>query len=856
MTAQPRWLDAFTDAYFNHKAALFALAGNVHDWMPTPQADGHVRYLALRDYLVEYLFKQRSVVVVFDRAQGIVFPRATDRADFMAALPKYKVQADQFARISRSPSRAFTLLDTYFNDLLKAGRSVALIVPYAEAVAPPPELASDDERAAHVLLADWAKNPKYRQHDFTVVLLADRAQDLNPALTQPGLGLNIGVPHPDEPPRLAYIDHYLAASPNLAATLGMTPIDLARRAEGLPLTALHELLEQARHTGKPITLDNLRTLRTGTLGAGPSTQLFVEEEDKPQWVRQFEYMYSAQTLALYILHGNIFDRIRSRKASPTKDDPGVLYRPLPDYLNQVLLRSRDIVLSFDRAGGLTFRDDSVKRDFVQYMTDFDKANKTSYTGAFPRDPAAAFSLLDGYFHQRLERDGKSIAFIIEYAETVLPMSTTAQLSVQDRAVLVQVQKWAKNSAFIRGDMSIILLTERLNDLNQQLVQTPYTFEQDIPFPAEPDRLLYIQEALRENPLLRDYLEMTPEVLAHMTAGLTIVQLNTLLAYVYRNRQPLSFELLNERKKELIEREAGGLLSFVETRFNLDAVAGQKAVKTHLKTAAAALRQGRSDVLPMGYLVNGPIGTGKTFLVSCFAADIGVPMVELKNFRSQWQGATEANLEKILKLLKAMSPVAVMIDEADATLGRRDTQGDSGVGSRVFSMIASFMSNTEHRGRILWFLLTARPDLLPVDLKRQGRAEEHLALFYPETLEEKQELLAVMLRKTGIDSLTIADFAPAFFDNLPIRSGADMEAALTRAKFLAAGRGDATVTFEHVQAAFADFVPPAYPEEVELMNLLAVLECTSRDLLPERYRDLPREEITARVAELSAGRMRR
>ena len=41
-----------------------------------------------------------------------------------------------------------------------------------------------------------------------------------------------------------------------------------------------------------------------------------------------------------------------------------------------------------------------------------------------------------------------------------------------------------------------------------------------------------------------------------------------------------------------------------------------------------------------------------------------------------------------------------------------------------------MGNTEYRGKIVWFLITSRPDLLPVDLKRQGRAEEHLALFYP------------------------------------------------------------------------------------------------------------------------------
>src|SRR4029450_307774 len=118
--------------------------------------------------------------------------------------------------------------------------------------------------------------------------------------------------------------------------------------------------------------------------------------------------------------------------------------------------------------------------------------------------------------------------------------------------------------------------------------------------------------------------------------------------------------------------------------------------------------------------------------------------------SQWQGVTEANLEKIFNLLKALWPVAVIVDEADAFLGNRGASGDSGTSSRVFASIASFMGNTEFRGKIIWFLLTCRPDLLPIDLKRQGRAEEHLALFYPQTDEERDELFRVMAKKCKVE----------------------------------------------------------------------------------------------------------
>jgi len=104
-----------------------------------------------------------------------------------------------------------------------------------------------------------------------------------------------------------------------------------------------------------------------------------------------------------------------------------------------------------------------------------------------------------------------------------------------------------------------------------------------------------------------------------------------------------------------------------SRVGLDAVAGHEGAKALLRETARALSQGRLDVVPMGYLICGPVGTGKSFIVQCFAKDIGIPVVELLNFRSKWQGQTEANLERVLALLDAIGPVAVVVDEADAAL---------------------------------------------------------------------------------------------------------------------------------------------------------------------------------------------
>ena len=112
---------------------------------------------------------------------------------------------------------------------------------------------------------------------------------------------------------------------------------------------------------------------------------------------------------------------------------------------------------------------------------------------------------------------------------------------------------------------------------------------------------------------------------------------------------------------------------------------------------------------MGYLIAGRIGTGKTFLVQCWAGELGIPCVVFKNFRDRWVGATESNLEKIFSILRALGQVVVFVDEADQAAGKREGgDGDSGLSGRVYAMLAKEMSDTRNRGRIIWVFATSRP----------------------------------------------------------------------------------------------------------------------------------------------------
>lgn len=560
----------------------------------------------------------------------------------------------------------------------------------------------------------------------------------------------------------------------------------------------------------------------------------------PKWSQEFARKYLSRTINQFIIHGNVHDLV------PLKTDEGTNFNRLKSFLSDEFFGARDFVIFYDRASGIYFRDKESQADFNQAIAGRDSLVGTDYANKMPKDPVRVMSLLEQYFRLRLDQK-KSIGLIIDYAETIVPMSDAASIGNEDRTSMVYLSRWAHDPMFLASDFTTVLITENLADLNKTIVQNPYTSDIKINIPGDKDRLEFIKYETEKDEW-KDISLVKAEIVAQQTAGLNFVNIRSVISHARENKEKITFEGLSESKKELIEAEAYGLLEFVETPYSLDNVAGHKQVKQHLRQAVQALKAGRQDVMPMGYLVCGPVGTGKTFLVTCFASEVGIPMVKLKNFRSQWQGVTEGNLEKILALLKAMAPVAVMIDEADAYLGDRDASGDSGVSSRVFSQIATFMSDTANRGRIVWFLMTARPDLMPVDLKRQGRAEEHLALFPPHTQEERVELFEAMAKKTGL-KMTEA-YTPKIIENGDKTfSGADMEAALTRAKFRAAAEGNKKVSPEILDLALEDFLPPTYPEEIELQTLSAVIECTSKELLPERYRDMDRDEILSTIDEL-------
>ena len=269
------------------------------------------------------------------------------------------------------------------------------------------------------------------------------------------------------------------------------------------------------------------------------------------------------------------------------------------------------------------------------------------------------------------------------------------------------------------------------------------------------------------------------------------------------------------------------------------------------SAAFSLTICRSRV-PMGVLFTGPMGTGKTFVAEAFAKECGLTTIKLKNFRSKWVGATEGNLEKILSVIKAIGQVIVIIDEGDRAFGNTDGDGDGGTSSRVIARIKEFMSDTSNRGRILFLVMTNRPDKLDVDLKRAGRLDRKIPFLYSQTPEEVEMVAKALLRKNKIKTdIDFSKLTKDFASKLVGYSNADVEAVILMANDDAAREsGDsALVEKQHFIKAADDYFPSRDIELLDYMELLAVFESSSRRFLPLKYAHLTPEQLDQKLREL-------
>jgi ATP-dependent 26S proteasome regulatory subunit len=594
--------------------------------------------------------------------------------------------------------------------------------------------------------------------------------------------------------------------------------------------------------------------------------------DLPRWAEVLRQKYLAGEASTFVLYRNVFDNVLV----------GDKLHNLGSFLVEELFKdTKQHVCEVSLERGirvLSGTNEDKQRALLRQVEE----------GTEP-DLLASLHALE----QRM-RAQPSTAVIVPYADALLPAGDPSFMAQTDRQTYLVFHRWSLDQTLTQGDNIVVLITESLNAINPGLLSNPKVAAIEIPMPDLPLRKKVIgffapkltahqielfsertsglrtvqlanilagskghglSEAERRA-LIGQLLEGTPDAaaradtLATITAGMTPAEITRLIepgkTLPTGDADQEVLKVIHARKREMIEKECAGLIEFIEPKHGLSAVGGHEHIKHELMAIAQNLKAGETTLTPMGLLAVGPMGSGKTFVIKAFLKEAGLSAVALKNFRSKWVGSTEANLERVLATVKAMGPIAVIIDEGDRSFGSGGGEdSDGGTSSRVIARLKEFMAEPENRGQVLFVMMTNRPDKLDTDIKRPGRLDRKIPFFYCDSAAERVQVLQAVLSRYEEPCVASTEELLTLCDTLTGYSNADLEALSLLAVELA--RNQATpLNADALNQAAADFMPPQERDMIEFMELLAVSETSRRSMLPKRFRDMAIADIQSNL----------
>jgi transitional endoplasmic reticulum ATPase len=575
---------------------------------------------------------------------------------------------------------------------------------------------------------------------------------------------------------------------------------------------------------------------------------------RPKWATQVIELHETAVAQAFILHFNVRDY-----ASP---DALIL---VPDYLVQ-LLAKRDVVAIYSRDKGIEFGSDGQKQRALGILglnqgQDNDPALAALRATGFasqasevnlPSDPASALPLLD-----TLMRSDSRVAVIVDGAELIIPAADIATMQPPDRVALATIRRWGNDTQISQSGNMAFLITNNLSNLHPDLRAASAKFEAiEVSLPDQDTRDRFITRWLSERGNSVDLGDLTIQAVANATAGLSILHVEDILLRAESSGK-LTQDLIWARKEAIIRSEFGEVLEVIQPRMDFSDIGGLDYIKDFFtRSVIRPIREGRWNRVPMGVLMTGPAGTGKSIMAEAVATEAQVNAVRLRiggQIASKWQGQGERNLELALSAISGLAPTIVFIDEIDQSLKRGGADSSNQQDSRIFNRLLEFMADTSHRGQIVFLAATNRPDLMDAALRRPGRFDRKIPFLVPDE-QERAAIVTVMSQKYCNDPVKASK---GFITATEGWTGAELEAVAVKAAELMEDYSLSAI--DAMEKAVTKLSPST--ADIQLMTLLAIQECNDKDLLPPRYQGMVEdrkvldEKVEQAQANSTTGRRR-
>jgi hypothetical protein len=196
----------------------------------------------------------------------------------------------------------------------------------------------------------------------------------------------------------------------------------------------------------------------------------------------------------------------------------------------------------------------------------------------------------------------------------------------------------------------------------------------------------------------------------------------------------------------------GLVTLHQGNERFDQLGGLESLKAFCTRAMRCPHQQDPLRRPRGVLLLGVPGTGKSAIAKALGNEVARPTLTLDigKLMGSLVGQSEANIRQALKIIDAMQPAVVMIDEVEKALAGAASGGqtDSGVSARLFGTFLTWLN--DHESDVFVVCTANRVDILPPEFSRAERFDAVFFLDLPNR-QQRGRVWEIYLELFGLDA---------------------------------------------------------------------------------------------------------
>ncbi|PQO36391.1 AAA family ATPase [Bremerella cremea] len=218
-----------------------------------------------------------------------------------------------------------------------------------------------------------------------------------------------------------------------------------------------------------------------------------------------------------------------------------------------------------------------------------------------------------------------------------------------------------------------------------------------------------------------------------SAGLTRMEAENAFSLSLVRQQQITAEAVWELKTQTLKKS--GLISLHRGTQDFDSLGGMESIKAFTRRALRPNGRTTSHCRPRGVLLLSPPGCGKSEFAKALGKEVGRPVLilDVGSLMGSLVGESESRTRQALRVIDAMAPCVVMLDEIEKSFAGVNGNGDSGVASRMFGTFLSWLN--DHQSDVFVVCTANDVSRLPSEFGRSERFDGVFFLDLPDRAEK-------------------------------------------------------------------------------------------------------------------------